>query len=1575
MSELDEVRENAVKQTLNAADLRTAEAENLRKNSADLTEAKEALVDALLRLTVDHCTGEGDEGRIVFGVRPSSKFVSGFLLPRFDRTGQEDETSDIHIATLGLDLQLAAGRSGEVSVSPRASIYVRELPSWQEIADPRHEMMPQVQLSRDTRQMIEQRARAFIQERIAELPSVEDEEEDEQAGNAVAQAQAARKQADAIEEARAEGGPEDSETRGEARATEERAARAERAAGLLQENAERRAFFRQERISAVAAIRREAFDRAFEELGIHIITNVENGEIERPVTSGDLDEEAQSIIIEAGVEDAEDSASNDQQVPDDNASEEGPGPEPASGAIAALRPGSGNIDDQFAAPQPIPQKWRRVHLELGEFRFEVSDQNAREDAEAEFSRRFLTQINETLSTWISSPEGQRDAYRPNERVLPSQFSNEESWNRFLIDLRSRRPAVLDDVRPDLNGIALIADLDNDFADPSRSNFRIAIQNDASMPAGRDASSFEHAIFQVQLQVSLPNDLHLPLRLDRVEPSYRFRDWLSYPAMGLNCGVDQIDGTEGQVTLLANWAPRYTQPRIEPRLVAGVPTSYAELSDPHTDVNRLLSLSDVYDKWIEEQSRIDYGEGLPADIADQERTSHAEDISAYRRESGYIRAGIELLSLSQEAAQTLSNNPPQKPEARASLERKALPWQAWLRTNETFDLYGRGQYTDWRLFQLAFILAHVPTFASRIEEFEDSFDSFRDELSASLLYFPTGGGKSEAFFGLLIFNIFLDRLRGKSRGVTALVRYPLRLLTLQQARRLMRIMVYAELVRCRHKITGWPFELGFWVGSGNTPNRVAQGFGGVPSIAVAAHRDDSALLNPPDDDTDTAAKARRRSARYREALEAYNKLRTCPCCGAETGMRKYPSQHGRIGIVCFNDDGCAWNEANPPSPHRVPLPFLLTDDTIYQRAPSVVLGTIDKLALIGQHDRTINAIVGMFGAARYMDPDSRHVFVPRGTRALASAEDEGWTRLSPPFASGTQAFYDPFPSLIIQDEGHLLDESLGTFSGLFETTLETIFNQLGSGILKDLVTTWRDKEAGGPSQPRLAKVIAATATISDPDRQLRVLYQREPLRFPCPGPNLYESFYATPRQPARPERREYADTINERLRPEASSPWMRTYISLMTNGRSHTMTTSAVVSAYHLTITRLWQKIQEGQRDEVFDQLVNALSPLDPLSPLRAQALREVLDHKDGIALLATLLDLLRISLTYVTNKKGGDQVIETLAAQVERDQRGDGIGDLPFLTDLISGGVTISEIQEVMARAEGGTSSGSPFPELGDSLRNIVATSAISHGVDVDNFNAMFFAGLPADVAEYIQASSRVGRTHSGFSFFVPTPHSRRDRYVVETHDQFHRFLERMIPPPAVQRWTDRAIRRIIPSILQAYLCAVVEQETFDAAQDNDKASTRTFTSAAAIKTWADRFPGGGYPAAVRAVTEFTLQAIGIDGRGHNGIGAAIHAEHYRRFVEERVHELLNVFTHRSDPSQLSNFWQSIETRTLRRPMTSLRDVDAGGEIIGAIRDPYRRRNVSLENVRLVMSVIRGQRMPVRSDIDVDPAPVDEEDR
>ncbi len=282
-----------------------------------------------------------------------------------------------------------------------------------------------------------------------------------------------------------------------------------------------------------------------------------------------------------------------------------------------------------------------------------------------------------------------------------------------------------------------------------------------------------------MQLTLPAALHRPLRLDRVQPSYRFKDWLEYPAMGLNCGVQALPAAQGMFRIGTTCAPRYAQPRIDPTVIEGLPTRFAELGEQNCDIARLLLLPDRYDAWITTQALVDAGEGLLADIADKERQAHAQDIEAYGRESGYIRAGIQLLLDSRDAARDLAARSPLG--SWSALDARAAPWEAWLLTNEAFGHYGGDRFTDWRLFQLAFILAHVPTLASRMPEYADRFDADRDELSASLLYFATGGGKSEAFFGLLMFNLFLDRLRGKLRGVTALVRYPLRLLTLQQAR--------------------------------------------------------------------------------------------------------------------------------------------------------------------------------------------------------------------------------------------------------------------------------------------------------------------------------------------------------------------------------------------------------------------------------------------------------------------------------------------------------------------------------------------------------------------------------------------------------------------------------------------------------------------------------------------------------------------------------------------------------------------------------------------------------------------------
>src|SRR5580700_9357016 len=133
----------------------------------NLEDAKEALVDALLNMTWHRASGAGSEGDLVFAVKPSLRFVSGFLLPRFEETGQLDETSDIHISTHGLDLQIAAGAKGEFTVAAEFVIYVRALPSWEELTAAQHDLFPSHPLRRDLDAAIGREMKPLLIEALA----------------------------------------------------------------------------------------------------------------------------------------------------------------------------------------------------------------------------------------------------------------------------------------------------------------------------------------------------------------------------------------------------------------------------------------------------------------------------------------------------------------------------------------------------------------------------------------------------------------------------------------------------------------------------------------------------------------------------------------------------------------------------------------------------------------------------------------------------------------------------------------------------------------------------------------------------------------------------------------------------------------------------------------------------------------------------------------------------------------------------------------------------------------------------------------------------------------------------------------------------------------------------------------------------------------------------------------------------------------------------------------------------------------------------------------------------------------
>lgn len=1188
------------------------------------------------------------------------------------------------------------------------------------------------------------------------------------------------------------------------------------------------------------------------------------------------------------------------------------------------------IPDVHSVQHDIPLKFVRIPVQPPELVLPLPyDRQVWANAIGLYDNVLRTAVDDACSNWIDTPEGQLSSWR-SVRVPGSAFWSPDRWDGFLQVVRQTPPNK--DILTPRMVFRTIADGMPDLFNPGILTLRLAIEN---FQQGRNEA--DDGIFQVKLDALFPKGSLVWMTMERVRRSYQFAGFLSVPSVGVNGGVTHSE-TDTDEVLTTTWMPRFVLPRMRPTAFDNVPVVFATLQNDKLDVADLLSLPNEMDNWIgsvqSNTALFEPGEEGSAEDEARQQANFQRDLAAWQEELKRVRKGVELLRRSQQAylADKVST--------------AAIPYIAWLLMNETFRLATPNP--GWRLFQLGFILTHIPTLASRVPGFEDCFEQAFDEDSASLLYMATGGGKSEAFFGVLIYSLFLDRLRGKKRGITAMMHYPLRLLTLQQAQRLMRLLAKAEIIRFDRKLGGAPFEIGFWVGSNNTPNQTMS--------SATALRPEMAPIPTEQDDPRGARedKLRKESDAYVQCNDSWNKLPKCPFCGHEqTGLRMFRRRHGRLGIVCLGNN-CDWNKRNDgPGKERAPLPFLIVDTDIYRHAPSVLLGTIDKLALIGNQPTTINRIAGMFGLARFIqgnDETGMLITPHRADDINALSADGSVHKVAPAWHNGSEVFFDPIPSLIIQDELHLLEELLGTFGGIFETTLFAWFAEIGRLMGQRVIMT-----PGIPDQPRMPHVIGATATAADAARQTEHLYQRKVVQFPHPGPKLYRSFYS---QLAEFEDGDAAAERNGKVavrEQEANAPWARLYASMLTNGRTHTTATIEILSAYAVGITR-WTRdlcdpdptIRATAVQEIRDNLSDG-----PLSA-RHRAVIDRIANAGRHDVLAKLVDLHRIMLTYVTNKKGGDQLMSALEREIYKSHRLEG-GRYEidgFDLELISGGVDIRGIQDVIKKAEKEFHLGSN--DITEMLRCIVATSAISHGVDVSTFNAMLFAGMPSDIAEYIQASSRVGRTHVGFSLLVPTPQNRRDKFVLENHAMFHRFLERMIQPPAIERWADKAILRTVPSMFQTFFAGVRYQKQFVAAADQAKTGVAFPDDVNGV---ANVFSGARRDQAINDCLDFMGRSIGLNA----AYGGAQMPGHYRLVLKQRLGAIVDDLLSGRYGGRLTEFWASDE-HGHPRPMTSLRDVDEAGMIVADTSPPRGGRNTPTPKsvIRDAMNFIRNRRISGR---------------
>jgi len=549
--------------------------------------------------------------------------------------------------------------------------------------------------------------------------------------------------------------------------------------------------------------------------------------------------------------------------------------------------------------------------------------------------------------------------------------------------------------------------------------------------GEKGRQDERFAFQVELEVSFPAGfVARPNRRDEEADQWddrvadlQFRERCEW-AVGHGVAVEvPPDQGERVATVRTTWLPRHEVRRIEPHREPGVEIgmeALAELRDAGAVRAALARLPEAYAAWIEGRRAVEVG-------SEARRQTRDQLMNAADRARRRIAEGIALLAEDPEAldAFRLAN----RAMAEAALRRAPA------------GRYDEKSRPTWRLFQLAFLLLNLPSVAD---------PTHPDRENVELIFFPTGGGKTEAYLGVIAFALLLRRLRGRARpdgglGVAVLLRYTLRLLTLDQLDRAATLVCALEKIRQARpeRLGEVRFAVGLWVGRSATANTLEH----VANDITAYKNNPSPHASSP------------------------FPLTACPWCTTDLtrdSLRLVPNKTRPEAVVAAcTDFRCDFSERRNPQG----LPVLFVDEQIYRELPSFVVATVDKFAMLPWRGET-----GMlFG--RVSAREGHRFFGPMD-RPPSRAE-----RLPDGLLP---------PELIVQDELHLISGPLGTMVGLYETAIHWLAT--------------RALEAGGAvARP---KVLSATATVRRAPEQVKALFGRDQLDlFPPPGVDDQETWFA------------------------------------------------------------------------------------------------------------------------------------------------------------------------------------------------------------------------------------------------------------------------------------------------------------------------------------------------------------------------------------------------------------------------------------------------------------------------------------
>lgn len=587
--------------------------------------------------------------------------------------------------------------------------------------------------------------------------------------------------------------------------------------------------------------------------------------------------------------------------------------------------------------------------------------------------------------------------------------------------------------------------------------------------------------------------------------------------------------------------------------------------------------------------------------------------------------------------------------------------AWL---TKLDYYAESDNDcKWRPFQIAFLLMDINSVTD---------DNSAERGIVDLIWFPTGGGKTEAYLGLTAFTIFYRKLTypEEAAGTTVIMRYTLRLLAVQQFTRASTLICACEFIRRdseqkhpkypAYKLGKEPITIGLWIGGTHIPNK----------------NDDAEfhlrkLLNV--------------SNNYyvRNEKERHNKFQVlkCPWCG--TKMVKDDKNGHLVGEWGYGIKGNRKKHFYMFCPHEDcnftdKLPIQIIDEELYTTPPTLLFGTVDKFAML-PWDGRIGSFFGFDGENRA-------------------------------------------PELIIQDELHLISGALGTIVGLFETSIDYLCGQKGV----------------------YPKIIASTATIRRAKQQCSVLYNREIVQFPAPGLDSNDSFFA---------KESAVDYVN--------GMYGRKYVGIMPSGKTKAMTEIRLMAA-------LLQKVFTYDiPDEVKDKLWTLTVYFNSLKDLGKAATLVDDDVKDFIIRTANRMFTARRLI----------------------------IG-----ADELTSRVSTTELNETLDKLEKIEYSAANIAEKHYASNILLATNMISVGIDVARLNVMMMVGQPKLTSEYIQASSRVGRSYPGVVFVQYDATKSRDRSHYEKFRSYHESFYRFVEPTGATPFSRPARERALHSVLTAML-------------------------------------------------------------------------------------------------------------------------------------------------------------------------------